>query len=592
MSLLEAEHTERKHDPPGGGLWDRLDASRREVVELCGEKGVMLFMFLLESSTMMLGQEDIAVCPLQRLHDVALQLQASPDTVKRYVAVFRALSLAQHYHDHRREVKLHIPLGSYTPLTNFAAVDELIGKRKKQRQLAQKVKNRYITHFGDPTQGYSDEIRTKFQELSTILEGEHLEPLKRQRLQMKIADLLTQLVGNKSGSLKGDLNDILDDLQAAPPRQEPAMPTHEGDSNGGLETFCLTKKPELGKEPFHEGDLNQLEGDRIPQDTIPPQQKTRHLGDSNQQSGDLTIISSSAVTHQSEQQGDLNQQQGDSTPHALMQPDVLFQPNHEGLGDSNQQPGDLTLQHNIRQPHKYDQLGDSKVQIVLKEGDSNLAAVVEVRASAFATYNVNYFINNITNNVKRNGKCDGGKRNEKNEEIAKFLASVLEKHEYEDGKPTFSKFLRAFDVYTPEVIGRAFLVTMVLLHRKHWKVDKPGALFTKQCKILSGIQSFVYYTPDEVEEWLRTWGNLPYTELIATLALPVAEPAPLVTASSRASVSSTAGETHGKGLPGHLSTTNTNKKKRTYGLHYTGRPTVLNKGTYNLSGPTPPSGKS
>jgi hypothetical protein len=599
MSLLEAdEHTERKHDPPGGGLWDRLDASRREVIELCGEKGMMLFMFLLESSTILPGQEDIAVCPLRRLQDVAIQLQASPDTVKRYVAVFRALNLVQHYHDHhydhRREVKLHIPLGPYHSLTNFTALDELIGKRKKQRQLAQKVKNRYITRFGDPTQGYSDEIRTKFEELSTILESEHMDPLKRQRLQMKIADLLTQLVG-KSGNSKGDSNGILDDLPAAPSRQGPTMPTHEGDSNGGLEVLCHAKQSEPRKEVLRVGDLKPLEGDLISQSMLPTRQQAHQLGDSDQATGDSTITASSAVMHQSEQQGDLIQQKGDPTLSTPAKPDVLFQQNQKELGDSDQQAEDLILQHSTAPALKDSHLGDSNPQVALKEGDSN-PTVVEVHAGV-PTYNVNYLISNISNNVKRSGKCEGGKRNGKNEEIAKFLASVLEKHEYEDGKATFSKFLRAFDVYTPEIVGRAFLITMVLLHRKHWKVDKPGALFTKQCKVLSGIHSFVDYTPDEVEEWLRAWGNLPYAELIATLALPVAEPvpskpAPLVTASSRVSVSSTSGETHGKGLSGHFSSTNTNKKKRTYGLHYTGRPTVLNKGTYNLSGPTPPSGES
>lgn len=549
MSLVEAGHTERKHDPPGGGLWDHLDASRREVVELCGEKGIALFMFLLESSTIIPGQEDIAICPLQRLHDVALQLQASPDTVKRYVAVFRALSLAQHYHDHRREVKLHIPLGPYCSLTNLSMLDELIGKRKKQRQLALKVKNRYITRFGDPTQGYSDEIRTKFQELNTILENEHLEPLKRQRLQMKIADLLTQLVG-KAGTSKGDPNGILDDLQAAPPRQEPVMPACVGDSNEGLEAFCLIKKPEPGKGSLQMGDLKQPGGDFIPQGTVPARQQPQQSGDSGQQTGDSTIIASSVVAHQSEQQGDLNQQ-----------------------------TGDLVLQQNTQQPHNDDHLGDSNAQVVPKVGDSNLEAVVEVHPSAPATFNVNYLISNISNNVKRN-------------EIAKFLAGILEKHEYENGKPTFRKYLAAFKQYTPEVIGRAFLATMVLLHCKRWRVNSRGATFTNQCKTLSGQQPFVHYTLEEVEEWLRAWGQLPYAELITTLAAaplsePAAsEPAPLVTAPRQHIVPPSLAQTSKRGLPGHFGAATSNRKKRTYGMHYTGLPSGKGFNTSGAGWPT------
>lgn len=213
MSDLVVENRDHRFDKPGG-LWEHLDASRREVVQLCGEKGMALFTFLLSSSMIMPGREDMAIFSLQRLSDVALQLGWSPDTVKRYVAVFRATNLVQHYHDRRREVTLHIPLGPYTPLTNFTALDELIGKRKKQQQLALKVKTRYIVRFGDPTQAHSDETRAKLDALKAILDDEHLEPLKRQRLQIKIADLLIHFAGKTERSRVGDPNDVLDEGKA------------------------------------------------------------------------------------------------------------------------------------------------------------------------------------------------------------------------------------------------------------------------------------------------------------------------------------------------------------------------------------------
>jgi hypothetical protein len=579
LVLVEAERTESKHDP-GGELWERLDTSRREIVELCGEKGVMLFKFLLVSSTRLPGQEDMAACPLQRLHDVAEQLQASPDTVKRYVAVFRALSLVHHYHDQRREVKLHIPLGPYRPLTNFTTLDELIGMRKKQRQLAQKVKMRYITRLGDPTQAYSDEVRTKFQELSTILEGEHLEPLKRQRLQMKIADLLTQLM-TASGSSMGDLNATLGHLKTASSGGGSPTLAEEGDSNEGKGVLCSAKKPVLEKDPAHMRDLNHPEGDLISPKTLSSQHQTQQMGDSSPQQGDLTVNASSEVAHQSERQGDPKVVMGDSTPQTLVQPDQVSGPQDTRLGDSNLQQGDLIAVQSMRLLQKNDQLGDPNAQTTLKAGDSNQEAGGEVCASVPATYNVNYLISNITsNNVIRN---------KKNDEIARFLASVLEKHDYENGKPTFSKFLKAFTAYTPQVIGRAFLVTMVLLHQKHWKVNSRGALFTNQCKILSGDPKypFVHYTLTEIEEWMQAWGNLPYAELITVLATPEPEPAPpepapLVTPTNSRTVAPSPAAN--KRLTGYSSASPGGKPKRTYGMHYTGLPS----GRYNTAGTSRP----
>lgn len=101
MSFVEVEEKEPL-DPGGEHGKKHLETSRSEIVkQLCGEKGHTLFTFLLTSATHHPGQEQIAIVSLRRLRDVAVQLGWSPDTVKRYVAVFRALGLVQHYHDHR-----------------------------------------------------------------------------------------------------------------------------------------------------------------------------------------------------------------------------------------------------------------------------------------------------------------------------------------------------------------------------------------------------------------------------------------------------------------------------------------------------------
>ncbi len=575
--MSNVDETEHGLDP-GGGHWNRLGASRREIIQqLCGEKGLILFSFLLASSTIDSDQENMAIFSLQRLYDVAVQLGWSPDTVKRYVAVFRAVNLVYHYHDCRREVKLHLPLGPYTPLTNFSALDDLIGKRKKQQQLALKVKVRYIVRFGDPTQTHSDEMRQTLQEVKAILDDEHLEPLKRERLHMKIADVLTHLTGKERGHTMGDLNSLLSDRQAAPERQRPGTSFDEGDSNETMEAFCLAKRGAQGKEPGHEGDSNGQQGDLTAQYRIPSQQGNASAGDSNRQQGDSTISASSTSGRDTRQVGDLNQQLGDSTPYALGQQGHYAQATQYKQGDSNQPQGDLTAQDRVQSPQKEGQMGDSKVQVVLKKGDSDLQAVVEVDASIPYTYNVTYLINNITgDNVIR-------------KRLAQFLASVLEKSEYENGYPTFSKYLKAFKLYSPDVIGRAFLATMFLLHRKNWQTS-PGATFTNQCKVLSGQKPLAHYTLDDVEEWLRIWGHLPYPELIVAVAAPppaqqLPEPATLITTPRQVSPAS-------HGLPGYTGGGASIKKKRTYGLQYTGRPITVNKGTHNLSGPTRPPEKS
>src|SRR5205807_5222143 len=135
---------------PDGGNWEHLDESRREIVHLCGKKGITLFTFLLQSATIkhVPGQGEVAVFALRRLRDLVAAIGCGYDTLTRYVAIFRALGLVRHYRDRRAEVELQIPLGPYIYLTNFATLDDLIREtRKKQQQLATNIKTRYILRF-------------------------------------------------------------------------------------------------------------------------------------------------------------------------------------------------------------------------------------------------------------------------------------------------------------------------------------------------------------------------------------------------------------------------------------------------------------
>jgi hypothetical protein len=532
MSDLVVENRDRKLDKPGGVL-ERLDASRREVVQLCGEKGMALFTFLLSSSMLMPGQEDMATFSPKSLSNVALQLGWSPDTVKRYVAVFRATNLLQHYHDHRREVRLHIPLGPYIPLTNFTALDELIGRRKKQQQLARSFKTRYIVRFGDPTQTHSDETRAELDALKAILDDEHLEPLKRQRLQIKIADLLTHFAEKAENSRVGDPNNVLDEGKAVQEREPPSTGQDSGDPNGVQEVLCSAK-------PSRCGDLEGQQGDPLQQHPI-----SSPLGP--------------------ELQGDQNCHQEDPTHSHIVHTEVLSSTQEVPQGDPNQKLGDSLLLSHAQQPLATNPLGDSDSLVVQRSGDPHQ----QVTEGDLLTYNVNSLINDIpTDNAKR-------------KQVAEFLGKVLE-----DDANTFRKYLKLFTQYKPEVIGRAFLCTMVLMHREHWSIHRPGGFFTSQCWALSGQTDLNGYTLEEVEEWLSAFGDLSYGDLLSALtAAPTPKPAS-VSLHQTGSASGVKKSDPSSFGANHIVA----RKKRTYGMHFTGLPSE--RRGFNTTGSlTPPAEK-
>ncbi len=553
-------------------FWERLDTSRHEIVQLCGEKGMALFTFLLSSSMIMSEREDVAVFSNSRLSDVALQLGWSPDTVKRYVAVFRALNLVQHYHDQHREVTLHIPLGPYPHLTNFTGLDELMRTRKKQQQLARSVKTRYIMRFGDPTQAYSPEIHYELAELKAILDNEHLEPLKRQRLQIKIADLLIRAAGTRVG----DLNHVLNTSEAVQERRLPDNVRDVGDSNGVQEVTSHTRV-------IRQGDLNHSTGDSLQQPSVSLSPIKQPLGDLNRKQGDKAHVLALASPSQPEQVGDLGRRMGDSKQPFPLRTDPLGDskermgdeacviasastPQSERLGDSKKRMGDpipspitpaskSTVTQAPPSEDRQEQMGDSKQPFPLQAdtlgdeqermGDS------EELVDGLLTYNVNvnYIINNISkDNVIR-------------KRLAQFLGEKLE-----DDRNAFKKYLHIFKQYESKIIGRAFISTMVLMHREHWSLDRPGGFFTAQCRALSGQANLKGYSENDVEEWLRLWGDLPYDDLLRALTAPPAAKLPPVPSSAVANRSTPASlmkNAENRSLPRI-------QQKRTYGMHYTG----------------------
>ncbi len=186
------------------------------------------------------------------------------------------------------------------------------------------------------------------------------------------------------------------------------------------------------------------------------------------------------------------------------------------------------------------------------QGDSDQKPLLEVQEDDFATYNVTYIINTITSNVQR-------------KRIAQFFGKVLE-----EDVTVFAKYLKLFNEFSPEIIGRAYLSTMVLVHHAHWSIDRPGAFFTSQCRALSGQTPLKKYTHEDVEAWSQKWGNLPYPELLKALDPPPSPRMPQKTHSHPA------GTLLSKGSSAKSSFSNksggSQYKKRTYGMHYTGRP--------------------
>ncbi len=484
---------EMKHKCNAGGeRWKPRDLSRREIVlQLCGEKGLALYVFLLASSTIESDREDRVVCSLRSLRDVALQLGWSPDTIKRYVAIFRAMNLVHHYHDRRQEVTLYLPLGPYVPLTNFISLDELLGTRQKQRQLALKVKTRYITRYGDPTQVYSDEMQTKLQTLNTILDSEHLEPLKRQRLHRHIAELLTSLIGKTENASARGLSLVLDDPETAPERRRSDELCTKGDLNETSSVIWSAKRAGQRKQPVQEGDLNQQQRTLTTQDVIPSGQVRTRMGDPDRQQGGPCITAPSTREQHIKQVGDLKQQEGDSLSHILLHLERRSQAVRQEQGDPDQQKDDRTIQ----QPHNGGHWGDSKAQA----GD--------VDSHTLPTYNVLSLIDTITKNIQR-------------KRTAQFLGNVLE-----NNTEVFPKYLKLFHDYSAEIIGKAFLTTLFLIHQEGWSVQRPGGLFTSQCKGLSTQIPPKGFQLDDVERWLQRWGTLAYPELIVALTKPLVTPA-------------------------------------------------------------------
>jgi hypothetical protein len=550
-------HREARHDLSAGIARECVDTHTLTALEqLLGAKGLQFlatFLRLAEAKQHAFAEMDPADCAVitaKTIRELATRIGWGYDTTEKYLVVLCALHFL--YKEKSAEGSAYFfPLHRYIPQrATLDALEEVIGHyRPKVQSFARKAKRRFLV--------YLDQQKSPFLPLPmpfsrpfdlSGVEGD-IERIMQEELGSGV--IPQRLLGKIKGVLryrcqatpiqKGDSDD------GSTPKQAPAR--ENGDFSSSTlphESPFLQTGNSSAMMVLQNGRLSPKTGDSLsPHHETAFSEKSPFPG----QSGDF---SASTLTHESP----LSKQKGNSP--LVTSGSVSFEesPVLPQTGDSKQVPV-------LENGRLSEQTGDFS------------AKSLEVCTNAPYTYNVTYLISHITGNSVIRKK------------LAQFLARVLEKNEYENGYPTFSKYLAAFKVYTPDVIGRAFLATMFLLHHENWQTN-PGATFTTQCKILSGHLPLAHYTLDDVEQWLQIWGHLSYPDLIVAVAAPlpeqqVAAPAPLIT-EPRKAVQSSSGYRN--------AAASTTKKKRTYGMHYTGDATILNKGTNNWGSPGPPSGKS
>lgn len=563
-SFARTEHQETRHTLPIGVPQERVDPHTLELLErLFGTKGLQFlaaFLRLAEAKQHALadlGVADCAVITTKTIRELAKRIGWGYDTTEKYLVVLCALQFLSKEKS-AQGITYSFPLHRYTPQqTSLDALETVIKRyRPKVQSFARKAKKRLLVSLHGQKSPILPVVARESlppafdlpaveEDIARIMGEELGNGLLPQRLLLRITGALRYRCHLDTPQIPAQYGDqVASVLPDASPFSEPkgdsasgSLPLESSASkNGDSVAFSLPQQSPVSE---HTGDFPSLNESPI----------------STKGNSFVALVSRNGRLDP--EKGRLSPQKGDSPLMASEPASPEKSPFSEQNGDSEQV------------------ISSENGRFSAETGDFPSESP-EVCVSAPYTYNVSYLITTITkgDNVIR-------------KRIAQFLAKTLEKSDYENGYPTFSKYLKAFKQYTPEVIGRAFLVTMVLVHGRGWQVDSLGATFTTQCKILSGQKPLATYTLDEVEEWMRSWEHLAYPDLLAAVAAPAIaqpdpEPASLIPGSQ-------------KGAPktsGYLGRQTYKKGNRTYGMHYTGEATILNKGTNNWGSPGPPSGKN
>lgn len=146
------------------------------------------------------GTADVAVITLQTIRELAKKIHWGYDTTHKYVVVFCALNLLVKRRSEGR-IQLLFSLKQYTPPPTSKALDDLISKsRPKVRQFATRVKHRCILYNiiqreETKQEGHSTLEQQLLQQLQSILQAEHIDQARRQRLTMRISsEILSKLI--------------------------------------------------------------------------------------------------------------------------------------------------------------------------------------------------------------------------------------------------------------------------------------------------------------------------------------------------------------------------------------------------------------
>jgi hypothetical protein len=146
------------------------------------------------------GAADVAVITLQTIRELAKKIHWGYDTTHKYVVVFCALNLLVKSRSEGR-IQLLFSLKQYTPPPTSKALDDLISKsRPKVRQFATRIKHRCILYDiiqreETKGEGYSTLEQQLLQQLQSILQAEHIDQARRQRLTMRISsEIFSKLI--------------------------------------------------------------------------------------------------------------------------------------------------------------------------------------------------------------------------------------------------------------------------------------------------------------------------------------------------------------------------------------------------------------
>ncbi|GCE24190.1 hypothetical protein [Dictyobacter kobayashii] len=193
--------------------WEQIDASRQGVLlNTCRPRAVELYKKLLNLATIEYSPEQgavaVLVCPTIRA--LAQWLRGSYDVILRYISIFKALGLVQHFTSRKKGTHLYLPLGPYRPLTSFAALNNLIlSRRYKLGQLADQAMRLYIKHYGDPERHIYP--TTTIQQLKATCEQLLQGPLNQESIQLLHTHVASLVACFQDPSQRGDLTALKGD---------------------------------------------------------------------------------------------------------------------------------------------------------------------------------------------------------------------------------------------------------------------------------------------------------------------------------------------------------------------------------------------